>query len=200
MINLVKGQKVDLTKGNSGLKSLRIGLGWDVNRFDDGAFDLDACAFLLNADGKARIEGDMVYYHHLQHDSGAVKHCGDNLTGEGSGDDEVISVELDKVPADIEKIDFTVSIYDAENRMQNFGMVQNAYVRIVNEATNEELMRYDLSEDYSTETAMVMGELYRYNGEWKFTAIGKGYGKEKGADGVERSGLERLVYMYGLNV
>lgn len=190
MINLVKGQKIDLTKGNAGLKHLHVGLGWDKNKFDGDNFDLDACAFLLNKDGKARIEGDMVYFNHLEHDSGAVKHSGDNLTGLGDGDDEVITVELDKVPADIEKIDFTITIYDAKARMQNFGMVQNAYVRVLDSDTKTELVQYDLDEDYSTETAMVMGQLYRHNGEWKFAAIGQGF----------ENGLEGLVKMYGLNV
>ena len=190
MINLVKGQKVDLTKGNDGLKHLYVGLGWDANKFDGDNFDLDACAFLLNKDGKARIEGDMVYYHHLTHDSGAVRHSGDNLTGAGEGDDEVIYVDLEKVPADIEKIDFTITIYQAKERAQNFGMVQNAFVRIVNEDTKEELIKYDLDEDYSMETAMVMGQLYRHNGEWKFAAVGQGFA----------NGLEGLVGMYGLNV
>lgn len=189
MINLVKGQKVDLTKDNANLKHLRVGLGWDANRFDGSAFDLDACAFLLNKDGKARIEGDMVYYNHLTHDSGAVKHSGDNLTGDGGGDDETIFVDLSKVPNNIEKIDFAITIYMAQERMQNFGMVQNAYVRVLDDDTNEELVRYDLSEDYSTETALVMGELYRHGNEWKFTAIGSGFAK----------GLEGLVSMYGLN-
>lgn len=190
MINLVKGQKVDLTKGNAGLKHLHVGLGWDVNKFDGSAFDLDACAFLLNKDGKARIEGDMIYFNHLSHDSGSVKHSGDNLTGAGQGDDEVIYVDLEKVPADIDKIDFTITIYDAQERMQNFGMVQNAFVRVLDDDTKEELVRYDLSEDYSTETALVMGELYRHGNEWKFSAVGSGFA----------NGLAGLVNMYGLNV
>lgn len=188
MINLVKGQKIDLTKGNSGLKHLYVGLGWDKNKFDNSDFDLDACAFLLNKEEKARIEGDMVYFHHLVHDSGAVKHSGDNLTGEGNGDDEVIRVDLEKIPADIEKIAFTITIYDAENRHQNFGMVQNAYVRVLDDDTKEELVQYDLDEDYSIETAMIMGELYRHNGEWKFSAVGNGF----------EGGLEGLVKKYGL--
>lgn len=175
MVNLVKGQKVELTKGNAGLKQLVVGLGWDVSRFDGDNFDLDASAFLLGADGKVHSTGNFVYFNNLHDVHNCVKHLGDNLTGAGDGDDEQIVVDLDKVPADVEKIDFAVTIYDAERRKQNFGMVSNAFVRIVNKDTNEELVRYDLSEDYSVETAMVMGQLYRHNGEWKFNAVGAGY-------------------------
>lgn len=175
MANLVKGQKVELTKTNKGLKEIIVGLGWDVNKYDGDNFDLDASAFLLGSNGKVKSSGDFIYFNNLKHSTGAVKHMGDNLTGNGDGDDEQIIVDLEKIPMDIDKIAFTVTIYDAENRMQNFGMVSNAFIRMVNKDNNEEMIRYDLGEDYSTETAMVLGELYRHNGEWKFNAIGSGY-------------------------
>ena len=190
-INLSKGQKVSLTKGNPGLTKVVVGLGWDVNQFDTGGdFDLDAAAFLLTGSGRVASDGDFVFYGNLAHDSGSVVHQGDNLTGVGDGDDEQILVDLTKVPANIEKIAFTVTIYDAETRRQNFGQVNNAYIRIYNDATGEEMIRYDLGEDFSIETAVVVGELYRYNGEWKFNAIGSGY----------QGGLAALCGSYGVNV
>ena len=165
-ISLSKGQKVDLTKGNPGLKKIMVGLGWDVNAFDSGAdFDLDAAAFMVGANGKCPTEKEFVFYGNLEHPSHAVKHMGDNLTGEGEGDDEQIEIELEKVPTNVEKIAFTVTIYDADVRKQNFGQVANAFIRIVDETTNTELIRYDLGEDFSIETAVVVGELYRHNGE-----------------------------------
>ncbi len=190
-INLTKGQKVDLTKGKPSLKKLLVGLGWDVNRYDGGAdFDLDAAAFLLGADGKVITDAEFVFYGNLKHVSGAVEHMGDNLTGEGDGDDEQILVDLSKVPANVEKIAFTVTIYEAEQRRQNFGQVSNSFIRIVDEANNEELIHYDLGEDFSIETAVVVGELYRHNGEWKFNAIGSGF----------QGGLAALCRNYGVNV
>ena len=190
-INLSKGQKVDLTKTNPGLKQIVCGLGWDVNRYDGGYdFDLDASVFMTNAQGKVQSEGDMIYYNNKKHSSGSVEHLGDNRTGAGDGDDEQIVIDLSKVPANIEKIDFTVTIYEADVRHQNFGQVENAYIRIVNKDTNEELIRYDLTEDYSVETAVVIGELYRHNGEWKFNAIGSGFS----------GGLAALTRNYGLDV
>ena len=175
-INLSKGQKVDLTKGNPGLKNIMVGLGLDVNAFDSGVyFDLEAAAFMLGADGKCPTEKEFVFYGNLKHTSGSVNHMGDNLTGEGEGDDEQIQIDLSKIPANIEKIAFTVTIYDADKRKQNFGQVSNAFIRIVDEANNAELIRYDLGEDFSIETAVVVGELYRNNGEWKFNAIGSGF-------------------------
>lgn len=189
-INLTKGQKVSLTKGNPGLKKIMVGLGWDVNQFDTGAgFDLDASVFLAGANGKCPTEKEFIFYGNLEHASGAVKHMGDNLTGEGDGDDEQIEVDLSLVPANIEKIAFTVTIYDAENRHQNFGQVSNAYCRIVDENTNEELIRFDLGEDFSIETAVVVGELYKHNGEWKFNAIGSGF----------QGGLAALCGHYGID-
>ena len=149
-VSLAKGQKVDLTKTNPGLKEVLIGLGWDTNKYDGGKdFDLDASVFMLGANGKVRSDADFVFYGNLKHESGSVEHMGDNLTGAGDGDDEEIKVFLDKVPADVEKIDFTVTIYEAEQRKQNFGQVENAFIRVVNKATNEELIRYDLGEDFS---------------------------------------------------
>lgn len=190
-INLQKGQKVDLTKGNPRLSKLIVGLGWDTNKYDGGAdFDLDAAAFLLGDNGKVPSDSDFIFYSNLQHSSGAVVHTGDNLTGEGDGDDEVIKVDLSKVPASISKIDFTVTIYDAESRGQNFGQVSNAYIRVVDETTGTELIRYDLGEDFSVETAVVVGEMYRNNGEWKFNAIGSGF----------FGGLAALCRNFGVNV
>ncbi|KEI12834.1 chemical-damaging agent resistance protein C [Clostridium novyi B str. ATCC 27606] len=190
-VSLSKGQKVDLTKTNPGLAKVVVGLGWDTNKYDGGNdFDLDAAAFLLDRNAKVVSEGDFVFYNNLKHNSESVIHLGDNRTGEGDGDDEQISVELNKVPSNIEKIDFTVTIHDAELRGQNFGQVSNAFIRIINADTSEELIRYDLSEDYSIETALVVGELYRYNGEWKFNAIGSGF----------QGGLAALCKNYGLEV
>ena len=190
-INLSKGQKVDLTKGNPGLKNIMVGLGWDVNAFDSGAdFDLDAAAFMVGENGKCPTEKEFVFYGNLEHPSGAVKHQGDNLTGEGDGDDEQIFVDLKAIPESVDKIAFTVTIYEAQERRQNFGQVSNAYIRIVDEDTNQELIRYDLGEDFSIETAIVVGELYRHNGEWKFNAIGSGF----------QGGLAALCGHYGIQV
>ena len=190
-INLSKGQKVDLTKGNASLKHIMVGLGWDVNAFDSGAdFDLDASAFMCGANGKCPTEKESVFYGNLEHPSGAVKHQGDNLTGEGDGDDEQIFVDLKAIPESVDKIAFTVTIYEAQERRQNFGQVSNAYIRIVDEDTNQELIRYDLGEDFSIETAIVVGELYRHNGEWKFNAIGSGF----------QGGLAALCGHYGIQV
>ncbi|MCI8808946.1 MAG: TerD family protein [Oscillibacter sp.] len=190
-VSLTKGQKVDLTKGNPGLSKLLIGLGWDVNKYDGGSdFDLDAAAFLLSGAGKVASDADFVFYGNLKHASGSVEHLGDNLTGAGEGDDEQIKVDLSAVPASVEKIDFTVTIYEAEERHQNFGQVSNAFIRVVDEATGTELIRYDLGEDFSIETAVVVGEIYRNNGEWKFNAIGSGF----------QGGLHALCQNYGVNV
>ncbi|MCI9493596.1 MAG: TerD family protein [Lachnospiraceae bacterium] len=190
-INLTKGQKVDLTKGNPGLKSIMVGLGWDVNQFDSGAdFDLDAAAFMLGQNGKCPTEKEFIFYGNLEHSSGAVKHMGDNLTGEGEGDDEQIQIDLTMVPPNVEKIAFTVTIYDSDVRRQNFGQVSNSFIRIVDDSNGQELIRYDLGEDFSIETAVVVGELYRHNGEWKFNAIGSGF----------QGGLAALCGHYGIEV
>ena len=175
-ISLKKGQKVSLTKDNPGLKKVVVGLGWDVNQYDTGgAFDLDAAAFLLTDSGRVSKSEDFVFYGNLKHPSGSVQHMGDNLTGAGEGDDEQVKVDLSLVPADITKVTFTATIYEAEERHQNFGQVSNAFIRIYNEETGEELLRYDLGEDFSIETAVVFGELYKNNEDWKFNAIGNGY-------------------------
>lgn len=188
-VNLTKGQKIDLTKGNPGLKNLMVGLGWDVNRYDGADFDLDTCAFLLGENGKVTGDGDFIFYNNASHESGAVTYMGDNTTGAGDGDDEQIKLDLSKIPASITRIAFTCSIYDAEARSQNFGQVSNAYIRVVDEATGTELIRYDLGEDFSIETALVVGEIYRHNGEWKFNAIGGGFS----------GGLSALCRNYGIN-
>lgn len=175
-INLQKGQKVDLTKGNPGLTKLMVGLGWDTNKYDGGTdFDLDTAAFLLADTGKVSSSDDFVFYGNTQHPSGSVQHMGDNLTGTGDGDDEQIHVVLASIPQNIQKVTFTVTIYDAEVRRQNFGQVSNAYIRIVDESTGTELIRYDLGEDFSIETAIVVAELYRNGSEWKFNAVGSGF-------------------------
>ena len=190
-VSLQKGQKVSLTKGNPGLKNVVVGIDWDVNAFDTGGdFDLDSAAFLLSDNGKITNQNDFIFYGNLVHPSGGVQHMGDNLTGAGDGDDEQIRIDLSKIPANITKIAFTVTIYEAEARHQNFGQVSNAFVRIYNEANGEELLRYDLGEDFSIETAAVFGELYKHNGEWKFNAIGSGY----------QGGLAALCNNYGVDV
>lgn len=190
-INLSKGQKVDLTKGNPGLKKIMVGLGWDVNTFDSGSnFDLDASAFLVGENGRCITEKEFIFYGNLEHTSGSVKHMGDNLTGEGEGDDEQIQIDLSLIPDNVSKVAFTVTIYDADTRRQNFGQVSNAYIRIFDEVTNTELIRYDLGEDFSIETAVVVGEIYRRNGEWKFDAIGSGF----------QGGLAALCGHYGIDV
>ena len=172
-INLSKGQKVDLTKGNPGLSKIVVGL-----------------AFMVGGNGKCPTEKEFVFYGNLKHGSGAVEHMGDNLTGEGDGDDEQIVVDLSKVPANVERIAFTVTIYDAETRRQNFGQVSNAYIHIQDSTSGTDLIRYDLGEDFSIETAIVVGELYRHNGEWKFNAIGSGF----------QGGFHALCLNFGVNV
>ncbi|MFJ7973996.1 TerD family protein [Psychrobacillus sp. NPDC096389] len=189
-INLSKGQKVDLTKTNPGLVNVTVGLGWDTNKYDGGNdFDLDSSVFLLGSNGKCSSESDFVFYNNTTGAGGAVVHTGDNRTGDGDGDDEQVNINLSTVPASIEKIAFSITIHDAEARGQNFGQVNNSYVRILNADSGEELIRYDLGEDFSIETAVVVGELYRHNGEWKFNAIGSGY----------QGGLGALVNDFGLN-
>ena len=191
MISLFKGQKIDLTKGNPKLSKILVGLGWDTKKYDGGYdFDLDAAAFLLGSNGKVQSDSDFVFYNNLRHSSGAVQHMGDNLTGAGDGDDEQIRVDLSKLPANIDKVAFTVTIHEADTRKQNFGQVSNAFIRIVDENSGKELIRYDLGEDFSIETAVVVGELYRHSGEWKFNAIGSGF----------KGGLRALCQNFGVNV
>ncbi|MBM6822798.1 TerD family protein [Fusobacterium mortiferum] len=190
-INLTKGQKVSLTKNKPGLSKVVVGLGWDTNKFDTGGdFDLDASAFLVEENGKVSNQNDFIFFGNLEHSSGAVKHIGDNRTGEGDGDDEQIFVELEKIPSNIKRIVFTATIYEAEKRKQNFGQISNAYIRIIDQEKNEELLRYDLGEDFSIETAVVFGEIYENNGEWKFNAMGSGF----------QGGLAALCINYGIDV
>ncbi|MBA2940605.1 TerD family protein [Paenibacillus sp. CGMCC 1.16610] len=188
-ISLSKGQKVDLTKSNPGLTKVVVGLGWDTNKYDGGKdFDLDASLFCVNAAGKVNSEADFIFYNNRKNANGSIIHNGDNRTGAGDGDDEQVSVDLANVPAEIEKIAFCITIHEADVRSQNFGQVSNAYVRILNEGSGAELIRYDLGEDFSIETGVVIGELYRHSGEWKFSAIGSGY----------KDGLGGLARDYGL--
>jgi len=190
-VSLSKGQKVDLTKTNPGLTKVVVGLGWDTNKYDGGFdFDLDSSVFLLGENGKVTSESDFVFYNNPQGANGAVVHTGDNRTGAGDGDDEQVKINLTTIPATIQRIAFTITIHEADARNQNFGQVSNSYARIFNEETGEELIRYDLGEDFSIETAIVVGELYRHNGEWKFSAIGSGY----------QGGLAALATDFGLQV
>jgi tellurium resistance protein TerD len=192
-VNLAKGQRVSLDKG---MTMALVGLGWDTNTYDGGYdFDLDASAFMLGADGKVRKDEDFIFYGNLKSQDGSVRHTGDNLTGEGDGDDEVLIIDFAKVPADIQKIAITVTIYDAQVRRQNFGQVSNAYVRVARMAGPEdmvgsEVLKFDLMEEFSIETALVVCEIYRHNGDWKFNAVGAGY----------QGGLEALCRSYGVNV
>jgi tellurium resistance protein TerD len=188
-ISLQKGGNVNLSKEAPGLKKVVIGLGWDPRATDGAAFDLDGSAYLLKADGKVRGDTDFIFYNNLRSSDGSVVHAGDNTTGGGDGDDEKITIDLAAVPAEIDKISFAVTIHEAEQRRQNFGMVGKAYIRCLNADGNAELARYDLSEDGSVETAMIFGELYRYGTEWKFRAIGQGF----------KGGLGPLARSYGVN-
>jgi tellurium resistance protein TerD len=188
-ISLQKGGNVNLSKEAPGLKRVVIGLGWDPRVTDGAAFDLDGSAYLLKSDGKVRGDLDFIFYNNLRSSDGSVVHAGDNLTGGGDGDDEKITVDLGAIPAEIDKIAFAVTIHEAEQRRQNFGMVGQAYIRCLNADGNTELARYDLSEDGSVETAMIFGELYRYGSEWKFRAIGQGF----------KGGLGPLARSYGVN-
>jgi tellurium resistance protein TerD len=189
-VSLAKGGNVSLTKEAPGLTNVLVGLGWDVRTTTGADYDLDASAIMLSAAGKVISDQHFVFFNNLVSPDGTVEHTGDNLTGEGEGDDEVINVELPSVPAEVQKIVFTVSIYDAEQRGQAFGQVSNAYIRVVNRADGSELARYDLSEDASTETAMIFGEVYRREEEWKFRAVGQGYA----------TGLRGIALDFGVNV
>ena len=188
-ISLQKGGNVNLSKEAPGLTKVVIGLGWDPRATDGAAFDLDGSAFLLKADGKVRADADFIFYNNLKSTDGSVVHQGDNTSGAGDGDDEKVIVDLSTVPAEIDKISFCVTIHEAESRKQNFGMVGKAYIRCLNAVGDAELARYDLSEDGSTETAMVFGELYRAGAEWKFKAIGQGF----------KGGLGPLATSFGVN-
>ena len=189
-ISLNKGGNLSLSKTDPSLNQVLIGLGWDARATDGVDFDLDASAFLLAANDKVRAETDFIFYNQTRSPEGSVEHTGDNRTGAGDGDDEAVKIDLAKVPAEVQKIAITVTIHDAESRGQNFGQVQNAFIRVVNDKTNVEIVRFDLNEDYSTETAMIFGELYRHNGEWKFRAVGQGY----------NGGLSAMCRQYGISI
>ena len=189
-ISLTKGGNVNLSKEAPSLTQMAVGLGWNPRATDGQAFDLDAVAFLVNEAGKVRADQDFIFFNNLKSSDGSVEHTGDNRTGEGEGDDELIKVDLTKVPADVNKVVFAAVIYEGQVRNQNFGQVSNAYIRIVNSQGGSEVARYDLSEDSSTETAMIFGELYRHNGEWKFRAVGQGFA----------GGLGPLAASYGVAV
>lgn len=189
-VSLTKGGRVSLNKEAPGLKKILIGLGWDTNTSDTGAeFDLDASVFLLNTQGKVQNDRDFVFYNNLTSTDGSVIHTGDNRTGAGDGDDEAIKIDLSKISSYIKEISIVVTIHEAIQRRQNFGMVRNAFVRLVNDETNQEIVRYDLEEDYSTEPGLLFGRLYFKDNEWKFTAVGTGY----------KDGLDGFCRQYGIN-
>ena len=189
-VSLSKGGNVSLSKEAPGLKTIVIGLGWDTRSTDGSAFDLDASMFMLKTDEKVRSDSDFIFYNNKKSGDGSVEHLGDNTTGEGEGDDEQIKVNLDGVPQDVAKLSVGVTIHEADTRSQNFGMVSNAFIRVVNGSDNSEIARYDLSEDASTETAMLFGEVYRKDNEWKFKAIGQGFA----------GGLGPMARNYGVSV
>lgn len=188
-LTLQKGGNLSLSKTDPSLTKILVGLGWDPRATDGTEFDLDASAFLLGSNGKIRAETDFIFYNQLKSPEGSVEHAGDNRTGAGEGDDEVIKVDLSLIPANVDKVAFAVTIHEAEARKQSFGQVSNSFIRIVNEVTGVEIVRYDLAEDASTETAMIFAELYRHNGEWKFRAVGQGYA----------GGLRALANGYGMS-
>lgn len=188
-VSLSKGGNVSLSKVDPGMKNILIGLGWDVRATDGQDYDLDASVFLLSDSGKVRSDADFIFYNNLRSTDGAIEHTGDNRTGEGDGDDESVKIHLDKISADVAKMVFVVTIHDAQARKQSFGQVEGAFIRLVNDDTNIEVARYDLTEDASTETAMLFGELYRHNNEWKFRAVGQGYA----------GGLSSVCAQYGIN-
>lgn len=189
-ISLSKGGNISLSKEEPNLRKILVGLGWDARSTDGADFDLDASAFILAGNDKVRSDADFIFYNQLRSPDGTVEHTGDNKTGAGEGDDEVIKIDLARMAPEVAKIAFTVTIHEAEARKQNFGMVKNAFIRIVNDETGREVVRYDLSEDASTETAMVFGEVYRHANEWKFRAVGQGY----------TGGLKALAQNYGIRI
>ncbi len=189
-VQLQKGGNVSLSRVAPSLKRIHVGLGWDARSSVGAAFDLDASVFMLGSDGRVLGDDHFIFYHQTKSPCGSVMHTGDNQTGDGDGDDESVHVDLDKVPANVQKLAVTVTIYDAGPRRQNFGQVEGASIRIVDRDTDVEIARFDLSEDYSTETAMIFGEIYRHSGEWKFKAVGQGMS----------GGLEALCRQYGVNL
>lgn len=188
-ICLAKGGNVSLSKTAPSMKNVLVGLGWDARSTDGQDFDLDASAFLLGANGKVRSDADFIFYNNLSSADGAITHTGDNRSGEGDGDDESLKIKLDGVPSEVNRIIFVVTIHEAQARSQSFGQVSGAYIRLVNDDDQVEVARYDLTEDASNETAMLFGELYRHNNEWKFRAIGQGYS----------GGLASVCAQYGIN-
>lgn len=189
-VSLQKGGNVNLSKEAPGLGAVALGLGWDVRATDGDAYDIDASAFMVTPEGKVRSDSDFIFFNNLKSADGSVEHLGDNRTGAGDGDDETINVTFASVPADVDKIAFTVTIHDAEAKRQSFGQISKAFIRVINKADNTELARYDLSEDSSTETAMIFGELYRAGAEWKFRAVGQGF----------QGGLAALAKHFGVNI
>ena len=189
-LSLAKGANLSLTKADPGLKKLHVGLGWSPRNTDGAEFDLDASVFMLDESGKVRQSSDFIYYNQLESPEGSVIHTGDNRTGDGYGYDEVININLSLIPSGVKRIAVTVTIHDAEDRRQNFGQVSDAYIRVVNEETGVEVVRFDLAEDASTEVAMVFAEFYLHNNEWKFRAVGQGYS----------GGLKALCDNFGLKI
>jgi tellurium resistance protein TerD len=189
-VSLSKGGNVSLSKEAPGLTSIMVGLGWDARTTTGSDFDLDASAIACRADGRVLSDQYFIFFNNLKSPDGAIEHQGDNLTGAGEGDDEQVKVNLASLPPEIDKIVFPVSIYDAEARQQSFGQVRNAFIRIANDLGGAEIARYDLSEDASTETAMIFGEVYRHGADWKFRAVGQGYA----------TGLRGIAQDYGVNV
>jgi tellurium resistance protein TerD len=189
-VSLSKGGNVSLTKADAGLKVVMAGLGWDQRVTDGTDFDLDASVFMVGDDGKVLSDASFIFYGNKASTCGSVEHQGDNRTGEGAGDDEQVKIDLAKVPANVKKMVFAVTIHEAEARKQNFGMVSNGYIRMSNNDSNVELARFDLSEDASTETAMIFGELYLHGAEWKFKAVGQGFA----------GGLPALATAHGVNL
>lgn len=189
-LSLQKGGNISLSKQDENLTRIIVGLGWDARSTDGQDFDLDASAFLLSDSGRVRSDHDFIFYNQMRSVDGSVEHTGDNRTGEGEGDDESIKIDLKQVSNDVNKIVIAVTIHDSETRRQNFGQVSNAFIRIVNESNGQEMTRFDLGEDFSVETAVIFGEVYRHNGEWKFRAVGQGYS----------GGLHALAANYGVNV
>ncbi len=189
-ISLQKGGNVNLSKEAPGLKKLTVGLGWDPRATDGTEFDLDGSAYLLNSSGKVRSDADFIFYNNAKSSDGSIVHTGDNRSGAGDGDDESVNLDLDRIPADVDKIVFAVTIHDADSRKQSFGQVSKAYMRCINADGQKEIARFDLSEDGSTETAMIFGEVYRSGAEWKFRAVGQGF----------KGGLGPLAKSFGVNV
>ncbi len=189
-ISLTKGQNISISREVPGIRNILVGLGWNARATDGDAFDLDASCFMLTEIGKVPSDSNFIFYNNLKSPCGSVEHSGDNRTGEGDGDDEKLIVSLERVPLNIVKLSFGVTIHEAESKRQNFGMVSSAFIRIVNIDTNTEIARFDLSEEASTNTAMLFGELYRYNGEWKFRGVGQGF----------NGGLQQMAQSFGVSI